>query len=125
MTTGKRRRRRKPKRKRRGRWVTRAVAAGVLDVAVRTVDRRRKDLNPGGDLRVLRQGRNILVWIPVSVEQTPRALMREMQRRLAGSLARQRELEEDLRRGRALVGRLYSGLDVSLRDPVVEDWLSG
>ena len=53
MTTGKRRRRRKPRQKRRGRWVTRAGAAGVLDVAVRTVDRRRKDLNPGGDLRVL------------------------------------------------------------------------
>ena len=53
MTTGKRRRRRKPRQKRRGRWVTRAVAAGVLDVAVRTVDPRRKDLNPGGDLRVL------------------------------------------------------------------------
>ena len=92
MTTDKRRRRRKPKQKRRGRWVTRAVAAGVLDVAVRTVDRRRKDLNPGGDLRVCRQGRNIGIWIPASVEQTPRALMREMERRLVRSLARQREL---------------------------------
>lgn len=54
----------------------------VLGVSKRTVDRRRRDLNPSGTLGVRREGRRIWIWIPKAVEMSREARLRRAEARI-------------------------------------------
>ena len=105
----------------RGRWYTRQDAADALGVTTRTVDRRRRDINPSGDLRVRRIGNQIRVWVPARVLRSPEVQLRIVERRLEEARKSNRRLQRQLRRARELFVEYGT---VSEVDGDIEEWLT-
>ena len=106
----------------RGRWCSRAEVAAALGISMRTVDRRRRDIDPRGDLGVRRYGGKIRIWVPELLEESPEARLSRMERRLTQETARIRNLELQLTAAMDMFIELYAsvyGIDVD-----IEDWLT-
>ena len=105
----------------RGRWLTRQAAADALGVTTRTVDRRRRDNNASGELRVRRFGNRIRVWIPARVLRSLEVQLHIVERRLEESKKSNRRLQRQLRRARELFVEYGA---VSEADGDIEGWLN-
>ena len=104
-----------------GRWVTRKEAAAAMGVAERTVDRRRKDLNPSGDLSVRRYAGGIRIWIPASYERSPEARLRAAEEKLLQVQRHSQVVTMQLRQLRAMFVKLHASVYGDEQD--IEGWL--